>query len=52
MLSIGPVAKLCGGRPPNAVMRFYAPLDVLADHSETAERFYEWYIYTVWRASL
>jgi len=49
VLSIGPVARLYGGYPPKAVNLFYAPLRKLNDSSETAEKFFTWYIEVVWK---
>jgi hypothetical protein len=51
VLSIGPVVKLTRpGLPPSPVIIFYAPLEALAAKSETARRFFHWYIEDVWKA--
>jgi hypothetical protein len=46
VFSIGPVAAYYrGGTPvPPAVEGFYAPLQWLAESSDTARQFFEWYI--------
>jgi hypothetical protein len=49
-LSVGPVMKLCLGKPPRAVILFYTPLIALGDHSKPVNDFFHWYIVTVWKA--
>ena len=50
-LSVGPAARLYkGNSPPQALKAFYAPIEALYDGSETARRFFDWYVADVWGA--
>ncbi len=42
-LSVCPVAKVVGNRPPRAVKAIYAPLGYLYDRVSVVHAFYNWY---------
>ncbi len=51
-LSVGPVMKLTCRKqtfPPLVVAVLYGPLDVLYNHLPVMKRFYDWYLYDVWK---
>jgi hypothetical protein len=49
-LSIGPMAKFYEGKAtaPSWLRGFYAPLIILEGHSDTAKKFFNWYVKQVW----
>ena len=50
VLSVGPVAKLNKlGIVPNSSAFLYKPLRMLVDRYPPADRFFTWYIGTLWR---
>ena len=51
VLSVGPVAKftVAGQMGDPAVKAIYKPLAVLVDHFPPAARFFDWYVFDVWK---
>jgi len=52
VLSVGPVAKIVRtkpGFPPRVIVVLYEPLELLSRQSPVVSRFFNWYVYDVWK---
>jgi len=51
VLSVGPVAKIVGKKrvPPRVIVVLYEPLESLSRESPVVKRFFDWYVYDVWK---
>jgi len=52
VLGVGPVAKIVRSRPgppPRAIVVLYQPLESLSWESPVVKRFFDWYVFDVWK---
>ncbi len=52
VLSVGPVARIVRskpGLPPRVIVVLYEPLESLSRQSPVVRRFFDWYVYDVWK---